>query len=157
MSHFDRRGFLRGGAAAVALAAARSGIPRVWANPLGLPIGLQLYTVREQAGKDIKGTLAQVAAIGYQEVEIDGFYHQKPADLKQLLDAAGLKAPSGHCGADQLKTDPAELIASYREAGAQYLVCSFPAHRPGAGRPTVRAAGEPFAPSFDVEDYKWMA
>src|SRR5215469_10779061 len=112
MGHFDRRQFLRGGAVAVALAAAGRRIPRLWASPLGLPIGLQLYTVRQQAEKDIKGTLAQVAAIGYQEVEIDGFYHQKPADLKQLLDADGLKAPSGHCGADQLKGDASELIGS---------------------------------------------
>jgi hypothetical protein len=75
--------------------------PTLWA----CPSGLQLYTVREQAGKDIKGTLTQVAAIGYREVEIDGFYHQKPAELKRLLDADGLQAPSGHCGAEQLKSD----------------------------------------------------
>src|SRR5215469_10007057 len=143
MGHFDRRQFLRGGAVAVALAAAGRRIPRLWASPLGLPIGLQLYTVREQAAKDLKGTLAQVAAIGYQEVEIDGFYHQKPAELKETLEAAGLKAPGGHCGAEQLKSDPSELIASYREAGAQYLVCSFPAHRPGAAQGMVRAAGQP--------------
>ena len=93
MSHFDRRGFLRGGAAAVALGAAGRRISRLWANPLGLPIGLQLYTVREQAAKDIKGTLTQVAAIGYQEVEIDGFYHEKPAELRKTIEAAGLKAP----------------------------------------------------------------
>jgi len=60
MGHFDRRGFLQGGAAAVALAAAGRGMSRLWANPPGLPIGLQLHTVREQAAKDLKGTLAQV-------------------------------------------------------------------------------------------------
>ncbi len=157
MSHFDRRGFLRGGAAAVALGAAGRRISRLWANPLGLPIGLQLYTVREQAAKDIKGTLTQVAAIGYQEVEIDGFYHEKPAELRKTIEAAGLKAPSGHCGAEQLKNDPTELIDSYREVGAQYLVCAFPAHRPGAAQAMVRAAGQPFAPNFDADDYKWMA
>lgn len=156
MSHFNRRGFLRGSAAAVALAAAGRSISHLWANPLGLPIGLQLYTVRQQIAKDLKGTLAQVAAIGYQEVEIDGFYHQKPADLKQMLQADGLKAPSGHCGAEQLKSDPSELISSYREVGAEYLVCSFPAHRPGAPQP-AHVAGQPFAPNFDAEDYKWMA
>ncbi|HXJ95519.1 MAG TPA: sugar phosphate isomerase/epimerase [Terriglobia bacterium] len=157
MTHFDRRQFLRGSAAALALAAAGRSISRLWANPLGLPIGLQLYTVREQIAKDLKGTLAQVAAIGYKEVEIDGFYHLKPVELRKTLEEAGLTAPSGHCGAEQLKTDPTELIDSYREAGAQYLVCSFPAHRPGTAQPMVRVAGQPFVPNFDAEDYKWMA
>jgi sugar phosphate isomerase/epimerase len=56
-----------------------------------------------------------------------------------------------------LKSDPSELIASYHEVGAQYLVCSFPAHRPGSAQPMIRAAGQPHVPSFDAEDYKWMA
>jgi hypothetical protein len=33
------------------------------------PIGLQLYTVRAELQNDFDGTLAKVAAIGYQEVE----------------------------------------------------------------------------------------
>jgi sugar phosphate isomerase/epimerase len=157
MTHYDRRGFLRGGAAAVALSVAGRGISHLWANPLGLPIGLQLYTVREQAAKDLKGTLAQVAAIGYQEVEIDGLYHLKPADFKQIIEADGLKAPSGHCGAEQLKTDPSELINSYRQVGAEYLVCAFPAHRPGVAQSMAGATRQSFAPNFDADDYKWMA
>ena len=90
-------------------------------------------------------------------MEIDGFCHEKPAELRKTIEIAGLKAPSGHCGAEQLKSGSSELIASYREVGAQYLVCSFPAHRPGAAQAMVRAAGQPFAPNFDADDYKWMA
>ena len=36
------------------------------------PISLQLYTVRSLAAKDLAGTLAQVAAIGYRDVEFAG-------------------------------------------------------------------------------------
>jgi len=154
MTSFNRRDFLRGGAAAVALA---TGISRLQANPLGLPIGLQLYTVRVQLAKDFKGTLAQVAAVGYQEVEITPFYHQKPAELKQTIEAAGLKAPSGHCGAEQLTGDVGAVIASFREAGLQYMVCSFPASRPGKAQPTFAVGGTPHEPSFDTDDYKWLA
>lgn len=35
------------------------------ATPLSLPLGLQLYSVRDQLAKDYEGTLKQVAAIGY--------------------------------------------------------------------------------------------
>ena len=37
-------------------------------------IGMQLYTVREMMKKDFEGTLAKVAAIGYNEVEFAGYF-----------------------------------------------------------------------------------
>src|SRR6266576_3692435 len=36
-------------------------------------IGVQLYTVRSEIAKDFDGSLAKVASIGYQEVELAGF------------------------------------------------------------------------------------
>jgi sugar phosphate isomerase/epimerase len=157
MTSFNRREFLRGAVTAAALATTGGDISQLQANPLGLPIGLQLYTVRVELAKDFKGTLAQVAAIGYQEVEVTPFYHQKPAELKQAIEAAGLKAPSGHCGAEQLAGDVGALITSFREAGLQYMICSFPASRPGKAQPMSRVAGKPHEPSFDADDYRWMA
>jgi len=44
------------------------------ANPLGLPLGLQLYSVRDVLPKDYEGTLKQLAAMGYREVEAAGFF-----------------------------------------------------------------------------------
>jgi hypothetical protein len=86
MSSSNRREFLRGGLAAGAMAAVGGSISPLWASPLGLPIGLQLYTVRVQLAKNFKSTLEQVAAIGYREVEITPFYHRKPAELKQTIE-----------------------------------------------------------------------
>jgi sugar phosphate isomerase/epimerase len=122
---------------------------------LGLPIGLQLYTVRDQMQKDFSGTLAQVAAIGYQEVELPSFFHRKPPDVKAAVEAVGLKAPSGHCSAEDLKGDVDPLIASFREAGLQYMICAFPAHRPGTPSPQGAAASPDR--NFSEDDYKWMA
>ena len=59
MQTVSRRQFL--GGSALALGAA--GYLR--AHPLGLPIGCQVYPVREMIGKDFEGTLRQLAAIGY--------------------------------------------------------------------------------------------
>jgi sugar phosphate isomerase/epimerase len=65
-----------------------------------LPIGLQLYTVRDLMGKDFEGTLARVAEVGYRYVEFAGFYDRKAADIRKLLDRLGLKACSAHVGID---------------------------------------------------------
>ena len=156
MLNFNRREFLRSGAAAIAMAA--GGRPSLLeANPLGLPIGLELYTVRNQLRKDFAGTLRQVAAIGYGEVEISDFFGRKPAEVKRLVEAAGLRAPCGHCRAEDLKGDVAPLIAQFREGGLQYMICAFPAHRPGSAPSRLRANGRPPEPSFDADDYKWLA
>jgi sugar phosphate isomerase/epimerase len=64
-------------------------------------IGLQLYTLRNEMGKDAKGTLAKVAAQGYKSVETYGYGNGKwfgmnVAELKATLKANGLTSPSGH-------------------------------------------------------------
>ena len=157
MDSMSRRRFLRDGAVAVALAAAGGRALRLWANPLGLPIGLELYTVRQEFLKDPKGTLQRVAAIGYGEVELFSFGKNTPAEVKRMVEAAGLKAPAGHCSAEDLKKDTSPLIGRFREAGLEYMVCSFPAHRPGAPQSVTGIARHSSAPGFSEDDYKWMA
>ena len=69
-----------------------------------MTIGLQLYTLRDELFKDVKGTLAKVAQAGYTEVELygfsikDQFWGLSPLELKKILDTNGLKAVSGHYG-----------------------------------------------------------
>ena len=94
----DRRAFL-GSTAAVALvsrfgwAASEHRIEKV---------GLELYTVRDLLSKDLEGTLAKVAKIGYKEVEFAGYLNDlpnlKPAPkrAREILDGDGLTAPSAH-------------------------------------------------------------
>jgi len=72
MTTTSRRTFLKlASAASVAAVAFRDAIPLA-ANPLGLPLGLQLYSLRELLPKDFDGTLKAVAAAGYQDVEAAG-------------------------------------------------------------------------------------
>ncbi|PIF33412.1 sugar phosphate isomerase/epimerase [Flavobacterium sp. 9] len=65
-------------------------------------IGLQLYTLRDELPKDVKSTLAKVAAAGFTTVETygfsikDQFWGLSPIELKKILDQNGLKAVSGH-------------------------------------------------------------
>jgi sugar phosphate isomerase/epimerase len=89
-----RRQFLektvRGVAASAAITA-----PETWgAGQLAWskPIGLEIYTVRDEFAKDPAGTLKKVGATGYREMEISTTI---PADsLKTYLSAADLAAPS---------------------------------------------------------------
>ena len=65
-------------------------------EPLGLPIGLELFTVRHECQQDFPGTLEKVAAIGYKEVELFDFYGRKASEIRRILSSSGLMAPSSH-------------------------------------------------------------
>ena len=62
----------------------------------GLPIGLQLYTLADQAQADLEGTLKAVAAIGFKSIELAGYAGRTPAQLRAAMDAVGLSTPSAH-------------------------------------------------------------
>ncbi len=64
-------------------------------------VGIQLYSVRDDMGKDPLGTLKQLAAMGYKNVEHANyrdrkFYGYAPAEFKKILNDLGIKMPSGH-------------------------------------------------------------
>jgi sugar phosphate isomerase/epimerase len=79
-------------------------------------IGLQLYTVRAEMSKDVAGTLARVARIGYTEVEFAGYFSRSPKEIRELLARNGLTSPSTHIpftaiGKDWARTlDDASMI-----------------------------------------------
>jgi sugar phosphate isomerase/epimerase len=97
---------------------------QIVADPYGMPIGLQLYTVRDHLEKDLEGTFKRVAEIGYRVVELGGtfdFYGRKPAELKRMLNDAGLQPLSTHFTEQQLKTDLEKHIADSKECGITYV------------------------------------
>ncbi len=99
-------------------------------------VGLQLYSLREQLPKDVKGVIAKVAKAGYREVETYGFskdsgyWGLKPKEFKALLDANNLYSPSGHYGIDQFlkegKTDDLHItIDAVKTLGSKYLTVPY--------------------------------
>jgi sugar phosphate isomerase/epimerase len=109
-----------------ALAAAASVIGKSSAaDPLGLPIGIQLYTVGDDMNKDAAATVAKIAQIGYKEVEAAGFGSAKDAGgLRKIIDANGLKCPSAH-----LTFDMNDLNKAFDDAhalGCTYATASVP-------------------------------
>jgi sugar phosphate isomerase/epimerase len=118
----SRREFLIQSGAALTAAAVVTGNPfRLNADPLGHPVGIQLYTVKDELAKDYDGTLAKVAAAGYKEVELAGFFDKKPAEIKASLDKAGL-----HCGSVHIPAPDkaAEAMEYAKGIGAKYVVSS---------------------------------
>ncbi len=126
MDSITRRKFLRDGALGVAaLAAASRSTSRLAADPLGLPIGLQLYTVRDEVNKDLLGTLKKVAQVGYKEVEGSGPSSKAEAlESRQAVQDAGLTCPSLHFAYDALRRALPDQIEIAKAVGATYMICS---------------------------------
>ncbi len=126
------------------------------ANPFGLPLGLQLYSVREQLAEDYPGTLKTVASLGYREVEAAGFFDKPPAEVKSALQAAGLKCVSAHYSASQMGEHLLEILDFHKQLGTvEYIVCSFPGFPPGN-----KAASLPHhsqLDAFTLDVWKWNA
>src|ERR1044072_120294 len=73
------------------------------ARGFGGPVGLQLYSLREQFKKDVAGTLDQVRAFGITNVELAGTYGVAPEKFEELLDARRLKAASVQFSFEQVR------------------------------------------------------
>ena len=122
MNSIPRRRFLQNaGLGLAALALSPKGQPL--ASPYGMPVGLQLYTVRDHMEKDLEGTLKRVAEIGYREVELgrSDYYGKKPSELRRILAADGLKAVSMHLEDALLRSDLEKHIAEAKECGISYI------------------------------------
>ncbi len=120
-----RRSFLTSGSAAAALLATGAGR----AASLGLPLGLQLYSVRTLLPTDYAGTLKQIGALGYKEVEAAGFEKLTADQVKAAMQAAGLRCVSAHYGLGLLKKNLNEILPFCKSLGLDYIVCSSPMHQ----------------------------
>jgi sugar phosphate isomerase/epimerase len=156
----SRRDFLKlAGAASVAAIAFRDAL-RLEAYPLGLPLGLQLYSLRNLLPTDFDGTLKAVAAAGYTEVEAAGYYAMSAQGFKQSMDTAGLHCVSAHYPLSMLQPQLESILAYAKELGLQYVVCSSPSlEDPSRVRLTPKDPGyhDAWVQAFTLNDWKWNA
>jgi sugar phosphate isomerase/epimerase len=155
MNHISRRSFLKTASASAAAAAFFTGLPRLMANALDLPLGLQLYSVRDILPKNYDGTLRQLSAIGFREVEAAGFFGKTPQEVKQAMSRAGLRCVSAHYPLKDLLPSVDERIQYGKELGLQYIVCAAPMLKDPS---RVKDANSPAArESMTLEDWRWNA
>src|ERR1700722_13379288 len=121
MNRYTRRNFIQSATAAAVYSSSLLRCDRLLASPFGLPIGLQLYSVREMMAKDYEGTLKQLSAIGYQEVEAAGYFNHTPEQVKQAMKAANLRCVSAHYPHFELAKSLDDIIAFNKAVGVDYI------------------------------------
>jgi len=138
-----RRFFLGAVAGGAVGATALRGLARA-AGPSKPPLGLQLWSVREILAKDVPGTLGQVKAWGFDEVETFGTFG---AEIGPQLKAAGLKVRAMHIGYDRLQKDLAGVLKDADAVGATTVINPSLPHqaKPHATRDEILKAASDFA------------
>jgi sugar phosphate isomerase/epimerase len=148
----SRRDFVKAGSAAVIYSSIHTSLN---AQTLKVPLGLQLYSVRMLLPNDYEGTLKQLGAIGFREVESAGYYNHSPAQVKQAMSSAGLHLVSAHYGSDDLHQKLDEIIAFSKQVGNSYIICSFPGFKDPAR--VKNLSNKERSGAFTLEDWRWNA
>jgi sugar phosphate isomerase/epimerase len=110
------------GALAAAAASEAAGLLAA-AGGKKIPIGLQLYSVRNECEKDLPGTVAAVAKMGYKAVEFAGYYGRDAKTLRKLLDDSGLKCCGTHIGLETLLGENLPKTVEFNQTlGNKFLI-----------------------------------
>jgi sugar phosphate isomerase/epimerase len=115
----SRRGLFRWAAAAP--------IASVMARGKSIPVGLELFSVRNELQRDLMGTVRTVAKMGYQDVEFFSPYFAWTADyatqVRKLLDDLGIRCLSTHNGPDSFTAEGLpHAIELNHIIGSQFIV-----------------------------------
>lgn len=120
----NRRNFIKN--SALLAAAANFSFTQTWGQ--SLPLGVQLFSIRNYVNKDLESTMAKVAEIGYQYVEPAGYNRQNhtihgksPKIFADVLSVNNLKAISAHAQFSLAEADA--CLDDFATLGVKYLVC----------------------------------
>lgn len=93
-----------------------------------IPVALQLYSIREDCTRDLAGTLAAVAKMGYDSVEFAGYYGHTAKEVRAFLDEVHLKAISSHNNIKLLLGDELEKTIEFNRilGNSRLMVASLP-------------------------------
>ena len=107
---------------------------------MALPVAVQVYSVRDDASKDLRGTLEKIKEMGYDGVEFAGLYNNDPAEIKKMCEEIGLNPISAHVPYRDMIKDPEGVLAQYATLGCKFVAVPYlvPEDRPGTeGFPEV--------------------
>jgi sugar phosphate isomerase/epimerase len=116
MNAISRRNFLQTGVVAL------TGLGLGCVGKSRKPLGIQLYTLRDEMARSVSGTIQELARIGYSEVEFAGYFNHDAKEIRRLLDEHGLTAPSGHVPLHLLQSEPEKTIEFAAAVGHRYIV-----------------------------------
>ncbi|MCX6226321.1 MAG: TIM barrel protein [Bacteroidia bacterium] len=137
MNNLSRRQFLGKSAIGIGSAVIASQVPmnlsaNIFHESGKMPLGFQVWTVREMLVKDFPGTLKMMAGLGYQSLEMcspPGYGFQplmelKAREMKQIINDAGLICESSHYVMDELRNHLDERIEFALESGQTQMILS---------------------------------
>lgn len=97
-----------------------------------MPLGFQIYPIREMLLKDFSGTLKKMAGLGYKAVEIcsPAGYNFKEImmtgkEMKKICNDAGLQLQSSHYVFRELKSNLDDRIKFANESGQKQMILSM--------------------------------
>ncbi len=122
-SELSRRDFIGAlGVAGLALSTGLGGVAQA-ASGKKIPVGLQLYSLRNECQKDLPAMLAAVSKIGYRGVEFAGYHGRSAKELRQMLDDNGLVACGTHTPYESvLEAKLKETIEFNQVIGNKFLI-----------------------------------
>ena len=108
------------------------------------PIGLQLYSLRNEFKTDVPGTMARVKDFGFKYVEVASTYGMEPEKYLELLSSNKLKAVSGHFPYDMYRTNAHEVAHQAEALGLKYAGCAWISHQGDFDEQEAREAAKVF-------------
>ncbi len=102
------------------------------------PPGLQLYSLRYMAAKDLPGALATARGLGFRELEAGDLYGRSAAEFRRLCDGHGLTVTCMGAEWDALQRSVARVAGEAHQLGASFVTCtSIPRSARGGKRLTL--------------------
>jgi sugar phosphate isomerase/epimerase len=129
-NHLSRRSFL----------AFTAAMPWAWssaaASAATIPMGIEMYSVRDELRKDPQGTVRVIAAMGYQGLEFYAPYfewsHAQAKEMKKLMDDLGIHCYSTHNDATFMAKEHIQnTIDLNLNLGSKYVVMASSQPKPG--------------------------
>ncbi len=92
---------------------------------MSFPVAIQVYSVRDDARKNLYGTLKKIKAMGYDGVEFAGLYGHTPEEVRDMCTDLGLTPISAHVPYLDMVADPEGVLSVYATIGCQYVVVPY--------------------------------
>jgi sugar phosphate isomerase/epimerase len=88
-----------------------------------IPVGVQLYSVRESCKTDFPGTIANIAKMGYNGVEFAGYRNYSAAEIRKWLDADGIVACGSHTPYEMVRPDKLPATIEFNQTiGNRFII-----------------------------------
>ena len=110
------------------LAAAAAALPAFAKPAFKAEVGINIYSLRYLAEKDLRKTLALIRELGFRKVEVGNLHGRTPATFLSMLKSQGLVATSMGAAYKALNADIGPIAAQANALGVSYVVCDTIPH-----------------------------